>query len=140
MLSSIGSHSNRAVPHEAGDSVFHLLLRTPASRFQTNKEEVIKFLLRNGAGPPARDRLGDNMLYVLAGFAGTKSRGLILFLLAGGTPELGDIRSVCFGGLNYQSNLGDTPLTVAVLYNQLFAAELLLKQSADQKIWGGDLI
>lgn len=132
----IGIDANRAVPREAGDSVFQLLLHTRAIRFQTDKEEIIKGLVRNGADPLAQDRLGDNALHVLAGSAEPTDRRLLAFLLAGGTPQLNVIKSMCIEGLNEQNNFGHTPLIVAVLYNQHFAAQLFLKQGADQRIRG----
>ncbi|KAH8747079.1 hypothetical protein F5883DRAFT_387722, partial [Diaporthe sp. PMI_573] len=122
---------NRPLPGEFGDTMFHKILRIPADQFQYSKCEVIKLLLRNGADPLARDRLGDNLLHILAGSPEPESHELLSFILDEDANDFSEISSGCKECINQQNDFGDTPLIVAVLYNQRFCVELLLRSGAD---------
>jgi hypothetical protein len=88
--------SLHSLPDRSGDNLFHSILRIPADEFQDGKGEVIKSLLRSGADPVARNRLGDNILHILAGSTERESHDLLSFLLdvchgrrPAGTPYFG---------------------------------------------------
>ncbi|KAH8752756.1 ankyrin repeat-containing domain protein, partial [Diaporthe sp. PMI_573] len=127
---------NGPLPGELGDNMFHRILRIPAEQFHDCKGEVIKLLLRNGADPLARDRLGENILHILAGSTEQEPHDLLSFLLDGDTNDLTDVRTACKECINEQNDFGDTPLIVAALYNQRFSVELLLRSGADMEMRG----
>jgi ankyrin repeat protein len=76
------------------------------------------------------------MLHILAGSTEPESHDLLSFLLEGDTTDLSDVRTACKECINQQNDFGDTPLIVAVLYNQRFSVELLLRSGADMQIRG----
>ncbi|KAH8742701.1 ankyrin repeat-containing domain protein, partial [Diaporthe sp. PMI_573] len=135
-LASSDVDLNSPLPDRSGDNMFHIILRIPADQFQDGKGEVIKSLLRNGADPLARNRLGDNILHILAGSTERESHDLLSFLLDGNTTDLLDVRTACKEALDQQNDFGDTPLIVAVLYNQHLSAQLLLRSGANIQVKG----
>jgi ankyrin repeat protein len=116
--------------------MFHIILRIPADEFQDSKGEVIKSLLQNEADPLTQNHLGDNILHILAGSTKRESHDLLSFLLDDNTTDLLDVRTACKEALDQQNGFGDTPLIVAVLYNQHLSAQLLLRSGADIQVKG----
>lgn len=135
LLPNYGDAFNQTLPYDR-DSIFHLVLRTPANRFRNDKKHVVKTLLLGGADPLISDRLGDTILHFLAGSYEEESHNLLHFLLEGEGIESEDIRSACRQRLYQQNYYGNTALIVAVLYNQLSCAKLLLRYGADDSIRG----
>lgn len=122
---------DRAVPGEEGDNVFQFVLRTGADQFDGEKSDTIAYLLRHGAAPLARDRLGDTALHSLVS---DKSNNLSLFLDDLETPE--HVRYSCISQINCQNDYGNTPIVNAVLYDNVEAARKLLAHGADPWIAG----
>jgi ankyrin repeat protein len=123
---------NISLTQDGGDTILHFILRTPQERFQDNKEDIIKLLLRTGANPFRCDQLGDTAFHLLAGDtrpAGSSTEGgRLLRLLLEGCPEL---REPSLGSIDKKNDFGDTPLIIAVLYDNIECAQLLLKHGAD---------
>ncbi|KAH8754389.1 ankyrin repeat-containing domain protein, partial [Diaporthe sp. PMI_573] len=111
------------------------VLRIPAYQFKDGKGEVVQLLLRSGADPLAKNDLGDNILHILSGSTEPECHELLRFVLEE-ENNLTDVRTACIQSLNQQNDFGDTPLIVAVLYNQLSPAEVLLRNGADMEIRG----
>jgi hypothetical protein len=61
---------------------------------------------------------------------------ILSFLLDGDTTDLSDVRTACIEAIDQQNDFGDTPLIVAVLYNQCFSVQLLLRSGADMQVRG----
>ncbi|KAH8749538.1 ankyrin repeat-containing domain protein, partial [Diaporthe sp. PMI_573] len=134
-LASSDVDLNSPLPGRCGSNVFHEVLRIPADQFQDGKGEVLQLLLRSGTDPLAKNDLGDNILHILAGSTEPECHDLLSFLLEE-KNDIADVRAACIQGLNQQNDFGDTPLIVAVLYNQLSPAEVLLRNGADMQIRG----
>jgi ankyrin repeat protein len=134
-MASSDVNLNSPLPGRCDSNVFHEVLRIPADQFEDGKGEVIQLLLRSGADPLAKNDLGDNILHILAGSSEPECHNLLSFLLEE-KNDLVDVRTACIQGLNQQNDFGDTPLIVAVLYNQLSPAEVLLRNGADMEIRG----
>ncbi|KAI7785361.1 hypothetical protein LA080_007195 [Diaporthe eres] len=117
---------------DGGDTIFHFILSTPRERFQDDKDDVVKLLLRTGACSFRRDRLGDTPLHLLAGdkspYGSSTDGGRLLESLLNDLPE---VRELCSSYINSKNNYGDTPLVVAVLYNNIECVQLLLDHGAD---------
>lgn len=115
-----------------GDTILHFVLCTPQERFGDSQEDIVKLLLRTGMNPFRCDQLGDTVFHLLAGDtrpAGFSIEGgRLLKLLLQGCPEL---QEPCLGSINNKNDFGNTPLIIAVLYNNLECAQLLLKHGAD---------
>lgn len=135
LLPSHVLHFGRPLSEFGGDSIFHFVLRTPARRFDGGKTNILQALLRNGVDPLAPGRLGDTALHYLAGCDEEESYALLEFLLDDSTSAE-EYEYICRMGLNQQNYFGDTPLIVAVLYNQFRSVNLLLTHGADQEIKG----
>ncbi|KAH8752798.1 ankyrin repeat-containing domain protein, partial [Diaporthe sp. PMI_573] len=135
-LASSDVDLNSPLPDESGDNIFHRILLIPADQFEDGKGEVIKSLLRNGADPLTRNGLGDNILHILAGSTEKESHDLLSFLLGEDINDLSDVRSACSEAIDQQNDFGDTPLIVAVLYNQWPAVQLLLRRGVDMQVRG----
>lgn len=115
-----------------GDTILHFVLRTPQERFRDSKEDIVKLLLRTGTNPFRCDQLGDTAFHLLAGDtrpAGSSTEGgRLLKLLLEDCPEL---QEPCLSSIDNKNDFGDTPLIIAVLYNNIECAQLLLKHGAD---------
>ncbi|KAH8747610.1 ankyrin repeat-containing domain protein, partial [Diaporthe sp. PMI_573] len=115
-----------------GDTILRFVLRTPQERFRDSKKDIVKLLLGTGTSPFRCDQLGDTPFHLLAGDtrpAGSSTEGgRLLKLLLGDCPEL---QEPCSGSINNKNEFGDTPLIMAVLYNNIECAQLLLKHGAD---------
>ncbi|KAK1839300.1 ankyrin repeat-containing protein [Colletotrichum chrysophilum] len=148
------------------DYVFHMVLRTPAIDFMnlwadgagaalSIKEAVIRLLLEKDIDFTLRDRLGDTILHTVCGDIGTlnlqKETERFTFLERflgesdGGYSET--VVQTCRSMINLQNsgrikedgtrqNFWHTPLGVAILYNNLKCARLLLEHGADPHITG----
>ncbi|KAH8750277.1 ankyrin repeat-containing domain protein, partial [Diaporthe sp. PMI_573] len=135
-LASSDVNMNSPLPDESGDTIFHKILLIPADQFEDGKGEVIKLLLHNGADPLVRNRLGDNILHILAGSSEQESHDILSFLLDTDATDLPDTRAACRGAIDQQNDFGDTPLIVAVLYNQRLSVELLMRSGANMQVRG----
>lgn len=115
-----------------GDTILHFVLRTPQERFRDSKEDIVRLLLRTGTNPFRCDQLGDTAFHLLAGNTtpvGSSTEGSrLLRLLLEDCPEL---QEPCLSSINNKNDFGDTPLIIAVLYNNIECAQLLLEHGAD---------
>ncbi|KAI3534428.1 hypothetical protein CABS02_13259 [Colletotrichum abscissum] len=151
------------------DYIFHAVLRTPARDFYQNdtayqqpgdvrKMDVVCDLLTRGVDLSLRDRIGDTILHTVCGDLGppdldNETEGypfLKLFLGRGDDGHGEGIRGACMSLINAQNSgwineegqqqiFWHTPLGVAILYNNLACARLLLENGADPNIpgeWG----
>lgn len=132
LASNTNINFNVPLPQDGGNTIFHFILSTPRERFQDNKDDVIKLLLRTSSYSFQRDRLGDTPLHLLAGdnnpYGSSTDGGRLLGFLLNDFPE---VRDLCSGYINSKNNYGDTPLVVAVLYNNIECVQLLLDHGAD---------
>lgn len=113
---------------EDGDSILHLVLRTPNSKFSTSKADIVELLLRNGADPFVPDRLGETALHILSALPTEEDVELLRAVLSGSSGPL-----YC---LNHQNLYGDTALIIAVICENMEAVKLLLELGADPNIRG----
>lgn len=90
--------------------------------------EIIKTLLCISADPLACDRLGDTILHFLAGSIDNDSRELLAFIL--------ENNEECRNSIDEGNCYGNTPLVVAVLYNQRHCAQTILKYGANRHLKG----
>lgn len=113
------------VPGAHGDCLLHYILRTPSTRFSSDKTSVVKVLLENGAEPFAHDRHGDTSLHILAGMNSEDHALFSLFL----QPSIHTY-------INRRNRYGDTALIIAVIYDHYDAARALLEFGADPNARG----
>lgn len=129
LLASSDTSFNVNIPDEAGDSILHFVLRTPASRFDVSKSQIVEFLCNNGADPFGRDRLSETALHILAGQPGGENLELLQNVLynsgSGSVPYI-----------NHRSHYGDTALAAAILSHNIPAIRLLLEFGADPSAEG----
>ncbi|KAK1502258.1 hypothetical protein CABS01_16967 [Colletotrichum abscissum] len=151
------------------DYIFHAVLRTPARDFyqdntayqqpgRVRKMDVVCDLLTRGVDLSLRDRIGDTVLHTVCGDLGppdldNETEGypfLKLFLGRGDDGHGEGVRGACMSLINAQNSgwingegqqqiFWHTPLGVAILYNNLACARLLLENGADPNIpgeWG----
>lgn len=116
---------NAVVPDAHGDCLLHYILRTPSTKFSSDKTSIVKVLLEHGAEPFAHDRHGDTPLHILAGMNSEDHALLLLFLQFSSHTHI-----------NNCNRYGDTALIVAVLYDHYHAAKALLEHGADPNARG----
>ncbi|KAF4474202.1 hypothetical protein CGGC5_v017070 [Colletotrichum fructicola Nara gc5] len=148
------------------DCIFHMVLRTPATNFVglgadvvgTNlsiKAAVIRLLLQKNINLALRDRLGDTILHTVCGDLGPpnlkeETEGFVFleqFLGKGNSEYSQTVVEECRSMINLQ-NTGRTKqdgthqqfwhtlLGVAILYNNLKCAKLLLDLGANPHVTG----
>jgi ankyrin repeat protein len=127
LLSNTNIDFNISLPQESNNTILHFILHIPRERLQDNKEDVVKLLLRTGTSLLQRDRLGDTPLHLLAG-DNTPDGGRLLKILFN---DFSKLRELCSTYINSKNNYGNTPLVVAVLYNNIKCVQLLLDYRAD---------
>lgn len=123
------------IPGPTGDAIINYLLRTSPRLFPEGKKETISALLRQAISPIAYDQFGNHALHILAG----SPEGLdVMKLFLCHTEGIAEaVRSECISHINARnwasngSGSGNTPLTIAVLENNLKGARLLLDNGAD---------
>ena len=134
---------NPEIPGHMGDTAFHFLLRTPATRFQYDKLDTIRFLLLRGVDPLLPDRRGNNALHILAGTSEPDSYATMQLLLCKENMASELVRRSCLSCVDIRSGCGplaracgSTALILAVRYNQRSCVRLLLESGADPNILG----
>lgn len=110
------------------DPLFHLVLRTPCSRFSNSKTKVVKLLLRHGADPFITNRLGETALYIFATLSTEEDIQLLYALLRNNSGPL-----YC---INDRNLYGDTALIIAVICGNKEVAKGLLELRADPNCRG----
>lgn len=114
-------------PAESGDAIVHWVLRTSSSRFSTLKQQVVELLSKHSARFFEPDKLRETYLYILAAIPEEEEAEILRVILL----ERG--RTPC---LNHRNHSSDTALIIAIIYNHLEAAKLLLNLGADPNIKG----
>lgn len=132
---------NPALPGQEGDRVFHFLLRTPRSRFRSDKFETLRALLQRGVDPLESDRRGNNALHILAASPKASDiEGLLLLqlILCGGFNIPKQIQCSSLASINQRNDQGDgnTALVIAVQHNNEPYVRLLLEQGASPRVRG----
>lgn len=114
---------------EDQDPLFHLVLRTPPSKFySTSKTDVIQLLLKHGADPFSTDRLGETALHILATLSTEEDIQLLRVILAASSGPI-----YC---VNDRNLYGDTPLIIAVICDNKLAIKMFLELGASPNIRG----
>ena len=99
----------------------------PAYRFGIKKAKMLKLLFDKGVDPFRQNRLGENMLYILAAMPVDKEIKLLKALFDQSGPML---------YLNQQNMYGDTTFVIAVTSYNIDAARLILEVGANPNIKG----
>ncbi|KAG6358155.1 hypothetical protein INS49_014039 [Diaporthe citri] len=122
-----------------GSPLLHHVLNTPQASFVHDKEETVRFLLKCGADPLQCDRLGNSTLHHLSSnivrcdeHRGTEGYRLMHLLLVGDES----LQAAAREGIDAQNRYGDTPLTLALMYDHMECLQLLLEYGANPFITG----
>ena len=133
---------DQQITGSAGDKTIHLLLRTAPQRFIHGKRNAIVAFLQQSVSPIARDQQGYHALHILARSQHPDDGDIMkLFLCSDlGVPET--VRASCVAEINARhwprslKSKGDTPLTLAVLWDNIECVRLLLENGADPLLPG----
>ncbi len=126
---------DQQMPAQMGDNALHFLLRTASKRFSHSKKDTIAALLQAKINPTKYDQWGNNALHILAASSTGSDAGEILRLFlceASNMPRTVREASLCHINVrNGYGGNGNTPLTLAVLENNIESTRLLLENGAD---------
>lgn len=120
-----------------GSAVLCYLLQTATSRFPQGKKDTISAILQQAINPIAFDHYGNHALHILAESSDTDAADLLKLFLCRADSGCEVTRAACAPHINSRnwpmlgSEFGNTPLTLAVLRNNIECVRLLLENGAD---------
>ncbi|OAA55985.1 Ankyrin repeat-containing domain protein [Cordyceps fumosorosea ARSEF 2679] len=120
-----------------GGALINYLLKTAASRFPLGKRDTIIAVLQQAVNPIVYDHCGNHALHILAESAETDAAALMKLFLCGTDSGCDFTAAACVPHINSRnwpklgSEFGNTPLTLAVLRNNIECVHILLQNGAD---------